>query len=300
LNNNSIRFLNNLGFSIPNIQVFPQLKITQHHTLGNITVNAKDYFEKAICYGVDANTLLSHLSEFSSPTYNTVEKISKDESQYILSCKGSQHKAEYLVGCDGQHSTVKTNMRVNTNFRATYHSTLMHGNISGEYLLQYFGPSTITAVIPGKPGLIILSSHKKILPPSINALQKHLKHHCHIENITHTSQYSIKPHIVSTCFQNNCLLLGDAAMSVEPVAAQGLNHAIHNLQRIFNIPRWEQQYLRPCTHDIQQENNKLFSQMQTICHHSLRHFLSRKLLINTHLFSPIIQDMLFQFGNRYE
>lgn len=302
LNEQSMAFLSDLGFSIPYTSAYQQLKIIQHNTLFHINISAKDYNKPALCYSINAQDLQSELERYSSPINGKVSAHKRTTLGYKLFInENDEINTQYIIGCDGNVSEMKKLANIQSQSRPPYHILMIDADISGQSLIQRFGSHHIAAVIPSKNGKIILSSKSPLDSGSISpqSLQALFTHHCYIGEIKKISQFCIQPHLAESCFQNNILLFGNSALTIEPVAAQGLNHTIANIKKLMTLNGWEHTNIQLIMNEIQKNNQVLYQKMERVCDLSLISRLRNKALITSGVVSPLIHDCLYQFGSSY-
>lgn len=294
----NIHFLQTLGFSIPQHRSFSQLRITSH--LAKLPCYLpKTPKKQPLCYAIWLQDLLKGLNTFSKPSY---EKITSGKSSphLSLSTPNEDFETEYLIGCDGSSSLSAKIAGITYQDRQSYHCIVIPANIEGNLLIQKHSSRYILAVIPDSNGSIVISSQYPLqnITPSLKSLQRMVGTSATIYSIQEPIHFSLRPKIATTNFKKNVLLLGNAALTIEPVAAKGLNHAIdslrliHALQSPLEIPK---QAL-----EINKTNKILFSQMHHIVNPSAYKKLIHKIGFYSQIISPLFQDSLLNFGDPYD
>ena len=125
-------------------------------------------------------------------------------------------------------------------------------------------------------------------------------YHYTLSNLGPQTKHSFTPELTTSCYKHPILLLGNAAMTISPVAAQGLNHAIHNLKKLHGVNNINQQSLQDLGNSMQISNQLLFKRMVQLSSTQKIPRLIAHAALPTQYFSTILQDIVWQFGNRYD
>ncbi|MEC7030060.1 MAG: FAD-dependent monooxygenase [Pseudomonadota bacterium] len=307
LSEGSLCFLNAIGVSLPVTKRFSNLKITQQGRIHHLNILAKDYGQSHLCYMVKFRDFVASLASGSQAIPHMVSKIEKQDNQLILHAHNTPetYNAQFIIACDGVNSIAKKLEKIDTQFHNQQQAYLIPITISGNTLMQrqvtYHGTPVTLGIIPGSPGMIIATSTRPLKTPfNLADLQTLVGHYYDLSCIGEQTQLHFMPTLSQTCHKNHTLLLGNAAMTISPVAAQGLNHAIHNIKAIHNLPTFNLDLLTPLAKKMQINNEGLFKTMQWITQPTPFMRGMMKPLMATQLISPIIKDLIWQFGNRYD
>ncbi|MCP8352100.1 FAD-dependent monooxygenase [Candidatus Synchoanobacter obligatus] len=295
LTEKSREFLEHIGFTLPVTQTYSQLKIRQKNTFSHISIEAKHYHSQALCYGIKQKHLEGSLASYSRPLQESVAALQPITEGFELKTQSKTLESSFLIGCDGYHSRTRNNLGIHHQTRGTYYCKVISGQIDGDHLLQKFSGDTTIGVIPGLHGTIILSSHKPLdlTPLSRRILQDMVGFHVDVKNIVNTSSYQLAP-LVAEQYALPCLLLGNAALAIEPTAAQGLNHHIRQLEQIYNLEHWCPTTISRLSQKLQSDNHKLYHQMSYITGYGFINSLLKKHILSLPL--PFIQDIIYDFG----
>lgn len=295
----NLLFLKNLGLSPKVHREYHSLKVLFKRSFFHTAIHAKNYETDVLCYGVWSNDLLSEAKKRIPVELSPIVKANVEDKVYITT-KEQMHVSDWLIGCDGQPSFSQTVGGMSKQQRAPYHCLIIPAHIEGNHLIQYHGDRFTLAALPDTNGVVILSSQYNLthIDASQHTLQSILGHSCELISIKHPIPITLTPTLATPCFKNQVLLLGNAALNIEPIAAQGLNQALHNLQTLCSINSITE--LPTIINTLQERNQKAFSQMELIASTNLpKRFLTR-LGLYSQIFCPLFQDALYNFGNGYD
>lgn len=288
----NIRFLESLGFQIPVSSFYDTLTLSHHLCPLPIQIQAKTYQSPYLCAGVWSKDLLSILAKHSNPSYcNILETPSPSR---IVTDQGILTPSS-LICADGSPSIGTRMATISYQKRPAYHCVIIPANIDSDHLIQRYQRNYIAAAIPGERGAIILSSHHPLNHIEFN--QDHLSDilKIPIHSCSDPIFQTITPAVASNWYQDNVMLLGNAALSIEPVSAQGLNHALNILSKLNTFSPSED-----FVQTIQKKHHRLFNQMQWITNMNLSGKLLQTAAFYSQVATPFFQDCIYQFGNQYD
>ena len=231
LNQQSIDFLSRLGITLPIQQTYSSLKITQSQSFGHIHIHAHDYHQEVLCYSISMLDLINSLKPKSPPIEETVISGKLIPTGFELKTKQQSYITEYIIGCDGEQSITQSICDIPSKKRPIYHVCVIPAHIEAASLIQRYHKTYILAALPGTQGTIIVSSKKPIQNINLKTLRTLFGHNCEINSIQEPRHFRVTPKLTQSCFKYNALLLGNAALTIEPISAQGLNHTIAQISK---------------------------------------------------------------------
>lgn len=296
LNQQSVDFLTQLGFDIPTTYTYTKLKALQHRRFSRLLIE-----DAPVCYGVYSHHLQQALHDSKNAIPELVQSIALHENSITLQTQSDSYEASYLLGCDGQQSLARKTANISLSYRNPCHIICMPANIEGDSLIQLQHKLYSLAALPGENGMLIICSKTPLEPESVTTskLQQILKHHCYLVHAKPTISYQIRPSLAQTCYRNRCLLLGNAALNIEPIAAQGLNHALFNLKKLYNTPNIDTLQLQSLSDAMQKQNQELYDHMAFLSSTKTSSHFAKQLILSTNIFFPDIKERLLKFGNRH-
>jgi 2-octaprenyl-6-methoxyphenol hydroxylase len=153
----------------------------------------------------------------------------------------TQIQARLVIGADGRTSgvrrllsTTRTIDHHQTAFTGTVYHTIPHNNRAFEFFIPQ-GPLAFIPLEDLNTSTFVWSLKNQLLP--ITSLEDTLSKlmHPHLGNIQCTQpvqQYPLKTFTASPRAGQRWVLVGDAANAIHPVAGQGLNLAIRDIQNL--------------------------------------------------------------------
>lgn len=297
LNCNSINTLTALGIQ-PKIQdTYTTLQITQRHSFSSLLLQAKDHQLPALAHAVSYNDLLPDLTKDLNIHINTAQKITSSDDHVVVHTKDKQHEFDVLIACDGTYSPTRQQLGIDITWGPAGCAQIITGHIEAPHLMLRFSHKLSIAVLPGKYGQLIISGPSDLTQckPSLEELSTFLPASVHIHSIKRIHPIHFTPMLASCIYKNNCLLLGDAAVAISPMAAQGFNQTLANITKLQQLNALSPTTLSMLSKDIAEDNQKLWGYMNQLSQHPLK----RKLALAASVFVPSIQSSLIHFGNRY-
>ena len=297
LNPSSTDFLHSLGFSLPNLKPFKTIKITQQKSFFHLAIHAQDFQQEALCYKISMTDLLKTLSQYSQPISELVQDKQRTLEGYQLITDKGSYPSTQVIACDGSNSKMRALSAISLDTRRPYHIAIYRADVEANSLIQRYTSKHILAVIPGRPGTIIASSSSSTPPNDLEAL---LKHHASIKNLSPPYLHKITPSIAHSCFQDNTLLLANAALTIEPVAAQGLNHALMQLQMIKSLSEYNTKTISQLSSVLLKQNQNLYLAMDKLTRLSCLSRINRSTIFASSCLSSLASSEVWAFGSRYD
>lgn len=299
LTHRNIKFLKKIDLLPIIAKQYDSLFISSYLSPMSSHIHAKQYQQDSLCSAIWYQDLKNSLGAYSHPIYTDIQKGTIDK---VITLHSNQKTitSDFLIGCDGQKSISARIAHITHQYRKPYHCMVIPCHIGGAPLIQQHYRQFVMAAIPGNEGSIILSSLHPLDSICIDkaSLQKYLGSRLSLKTVGSPILYTLTPSIADTCYRNNTLLLGNAALTIEPISAQGLNHAIHTLEKIYNLHHFSDiKNIAPELHDT---NKRLFNTMAHITNPSFSQKIIQSIGLCSQLISPICSDFLFHFGNQYE
>jgi 2-polyprenyl-6-methoxyphenol hydroxylase-like FAD-dependent oxidoreductase len=292
LNAQSIQFLNKIGLEPKVLNIYPQLSINQKFGLSHLQIRAHEHNLPFIACSVAYSDLLSQLLARVSIEQSTIQDIDYQE-EIIIKYNHQEKRFSHLFGCDGQHSFSRDQLNIASIHHNWAHTKVLICELEAQSLTMRFNHHLCGAILPGQPAQIILSGPTDFKDTHITPefLKKFFNHHIELHKILHMHTFDYRPHLSNPSPRTNYTMLGDAAMSISPVAAQGFNHVLSQLNYIHSLSHLHD--LTP--QSLYQQNRQLFTEMGYITQHPLK----RRLFMEMCAFIPQTNALLAQFGNRY-
>ncbi|MCI4411058.1 MAG: FAD-dependent monooxygenase [Thiotrichales bacterium] len=227
---------------------------------GSLSMHAQEMGLPALGYTVSQNTLgnyffraLAHLPNITLISGVTLCALQQNNQSVELILENTNHErlslsANYLFAADGAHSWVRNALAITAQTRHYDHHLLTAvATLSQPHhhtAVERFTPTGPTAILPmtapnqvklvycyrQQDEQLILSLQAHDLITRINHQLGHqLGKVIQIDDIQHYSLVEIKPERIQ---QGNIMLVGNAAHTQHPVAGQGLNLGIRDVQAI--------------------------------------------------------------------
>lgn len=235
------------------IQSVSKLHISREGGFGHAQLDAYDYGLKAFGHIVGAQDLGQILSEYLSDKNNIQVlrpasfksiRLSEDQIDIELNQKLQTISSRVFVAADGTFSNVKSQLGIKSDIQ-DYNQAMVVANVSfsepnPEMAFERFRESGALALLPiDTQSYCILMTVSEKSVQSITKLNdadfcQQIYHQfgyrlgC-VTNISKRVSYPIKQVLARSLVKNNCVLVGNAAHQLHPIAAQGLNLSIRDL-----------------------------------------------------------------------
>ena len=302
LNHASITFLETLGILSKEILTpIKQLQISQTGGLSSIHLSSDDYHLPALGYHLDMQALDQQLSQFKHPQIlDSVTRGQHNPDHIELCGKTFSKQYDWAFGCDGQNSQIRSIAGIKHTYGKKGYCVMIPASIEHPSpALQRFGHGIIGAYIPNNlAGTIIFCSQQSRLHswnPCISDIQSFFKGHISIKTIHDSSSFSYQSSISAQVMSGRCILLGNAALTLSPITAQGLNSTLRDLRSIYDLDTLDQS-MHTLSKDIHSRHLSLFKRMEVISSDSTIMPQMRKKLFMLNNFLPEIQNHMYYFG----
>ena len=164
-------------------------------------------------------------------------------------------KASLLIAADGKNSIVRKILKTPVYFKKYNHKAMVvnfnhttdHKNTAYE-LFYDSGPLAILPMMPMKKNLFsssVIWSNTDNFVTQMSKVDKSLikkiieektsKYLGQINNIVDLQTFNLSAHINRKFYDRRLIYIGDSAHSIHPIAGQGWNLGIRDIQNIFNI-----------------------------------------------------------------
>lgn len=258
LNDASVSLFENSGIwprLLPHAAPIKQVHVSQRGRFGIARIDASVVDLPALGFVVPAKyineALETHLSDAKNITFirpATLESLLQDDSGVELSVKTSKnlqdYKAKLVIGADGSYSTVRALLHIPTETMDYQQSALVttttlsrdHHHIAYERFLDE-GALAMLPLQGNKVATIWTASNHVIAglmklsdQDFLRELQQHFGYRLgRLESIGKRAIYPLKMIKAKYQHKQHVCLIGNAAHTVHPIAAQGLNLALYEV-----------------------------------------------------------------------
>ncbi len=289
LNHSSLEFLHLIGIEIEILSSYPSLLITQRHGIGHLHLHSPSNY---LAYATTYSSILDALYKNIDLNIESVESVAAGEQVQVLTNK-NQHLFSDLLVCDGKSSICRNKLNIEKNTGSKGHAKIIHCQTNNKALELRFSHNICGAILPGNNSQIIFTgpSDLKHCDISKDLIQDYFPNLLELK-IHHIFGFDFISQMTQQHPHQNILFLGDAAVAVSPVAAQGFNHFLSQATLIYQQKEIDLAILQE---RLFSSNLEFFKDMNTITAQPLKRYLamsSLPLFKNT-------QTVLRQFGNRY-
>jgi 2-octaprenyl-6-methoxyphenol hydroxylase len=258
LNDASVTLFKNSGIwqkLSPHAAPIKQVHVSQRGRFGIARIDASIVGLQALGYVVPAKyinaALEAHLSDAKNITMikpATLESLSQDETGVLLSIKTSEsledYKAKLVIGADGSYSTVRGLLHIPTEIVDYEQSAIVttttlsrdHHHIAYERFLDEGALAMLPlqdnkiATIWTAANDVIASLMKLSDQDFLQKLQQHFGYRLgRLESIGKRAIYPLKMIKAKYQREQQVCLIGNAAHTIHPIAAQGLNLALYEV-----------------------------------------------------------------------
>jgi 2-octaprenylphenol hydroxylase len=183
-------------------------------------------------------------------THNNLQINLQDSNKIDITCK-------IIIGADGSNSLVRklANIEINSikydhiAFTGTFNCETEHHNTAIQYFLPNggiiaylpYGYKSVSIVYScPKTDNIMMKYLKNVNEPNIDEINNHIafitKYHCGKMNLVgKLNYYNLQMNLVDKFYNNNIVLIGDAAHTIHPLAGQGINLGLQDVWELTNI-----------------------------------------------------------------
>lgn len=226
----------------PSLLIFDN-KIVDNQPLGYMIKN--EDFRKSLQQAVEEN---SHIKIIDNCNYN---EISFKNNQVVFELENNQQiKPKLAIVAEGKFSNIVKNffpLQTKKDFQQrAYTFNITHQHKHNNIAVEHFLPSGPFAILPlSDPyqSSIVWTVNEKFYNAyqnlSKNDFFKLVKSKFNqffgdITEMTEIFSYSLSAHMTKDMYKHNLVLLGDAAHSIHPLAGQGLNLGIYDMDVLIN------------------------------------------------------------------
>ncbi|MDC3181028.1 hypothetical protein OAT84_02670 [Gammaproteobacteria bacterium] len=290
LNPKSLAFLHELDI-YPKIQShYPSLLINQRYGIGHMHLSSKD--DQAVAYAVSYHDLLDalvknidiHIEEVID--IQILDKISLQTKQ--------QHLFSHLFICDGKNSFCRKKLQITHQLGHKGFAKIIHCKISHPQLMLRMSKKINGAILPGKISQVIFTGPSDLEDCIIelDTIQSFFPKSLGITQIIEEFGFQFQSSLTHLYDHKNILLLGDAAVTVSPLAAQGFNHFLSQAAQIYRSSHHDINALKLRFHE---ENQEFYTHMESIISQPIK----RNFLLSILPLFRSSQHLIQNFGNRY-
>jgi len=248
LNHASVAYLKSLGlWTLLELKACPieQVHISEKNNFGSVLLSASEVDAKALGQVVEIKDLqealqeaLSHTSQIECLNGVEVHECTRHNSTWTLHTPQGHIKADYLLIADGTHSSLRHLLDIETNtydydqtaIVAVIQAQQPHQNIAYERFCQ----EETLAILPlthDRIGTVLATSKKKAEKymqldekAYLQKLQTLFGARLGKFNaIGQRQSYPLQRVIADHFVEDHCVILGNAAHTLNPIGAQGLN-----------------------------------------------------------------------------
>ena len=259
LSQNSLEFLKKIDSQ--------QLNFKQYETIDEIECShfdKKNNYESVIDFASKENEYLGKIIP-NNDLYNlmlskaysvsnikihkdTITKIDKKNDNVILEINGNKEiKSDFVILADGKNFFIKKKLTKNMIYKK-FNQTALSIRINASRKIhnkayQYFtkdGPLALLPFLNNSSSLIwSLNKDSNILNLSKDDLKNKIEYiisdDCKSISIQSIEQFELSFQYAKKLFYSNCLLVGDIAHTIHPIAGQGMNLTIKDIISLRSI-----------------------------------------------------------------
>lgn len=226
--------------------------VSQQKSFGKCRISAKDYQLNALGTVVPAthiaeclfNAVQAHENITLHAPYE-VDHIAETPGQV---CVNNEYAAKLLLACDGAQSFTRHYFNIDTNEKKyEQHAVVANVTVSPAHnglALQRFTQQGVLALLPLQHNrmttvLTLPTDALKTLPENNAAYLHHLqsllgKRHGVLSDLGKRFDYPLTWMQANKVVEGRTVLLGNAAHTISPIAAQGLNIALRDLALLYD------------------------------------------------------------------
>lgn len=255
LNNQSVKLLMRLGIWKPNkdklwAAPYNAMSITSGQGKNQLHFHAQDIQAEYLGHIVCNLQLRSLLTK--AVTQNENIEVDQQEPQSIISEKGylttqdgNLYQGKWIIGADGADSWVRKQAGINVKTHKLYSQEALVGLVKTEKphfgeALQCFSPNGVIALLPHfdlDKRILVWSKNQSYHEVSPYEVIDRFFADVHVIKESNTSwkTHSIRSQQVDKYHQDRVVLVGDSALTVHPLAGQGLNLGLQGVSALGDI-----------------------------------------------------------------
>ena len=258
INLRSQALLSELGVwdGIQAMRVHPYRKISVWETTGKCAFSADQLKLPELGYFVENRLIQLSVLEFVEQFPNcqivygqSVESIDWGTTQIVYLNSTTQVECDWVIAADGANSQTRALANIGTRGWQYQQQVLgvtvkMHNEVGDESWQQFIpsGPMALLPMYDNHASLIWYNSHSAIA--ELKALDNDALKHRIVESfpdnlgdftVLAKASFPIQRCHAKHYFKNNCLLIGDAAHAINPLAGQGVNLGFKDLAVLLEM-----------------------------------------------------------------
>lgn len=228
--------------------------VSEQGAFNAVRIRARDYGLEALGYVVPLHHLYNHLIAHlhQQTNLNVQTEISVTGLHYIqdgIELQLSDHstlQTKLLIAADGAHSTIRDLLNIQTSTQHTQEQVIVANLTASHAFTAYerFTPEGIIALLPQahnrcglvwttrEPAALLNLSDKDFL----NLLQEKMGYKLgKLSNLSPRFSQALEFNMAHEQVRPHCVLLGNAAHTFYPIAAQGFNLSLSDMAALVDI-----------------------------------------------------------------
>ncbi len=245
----------------PLVTAIEKLDISEQGGYGSARIDAREFEMSPVGYMAPNLDLIKILSEYVQGLENvsiqapaSLVALEKNAQGYLLQCSSGedelQVQASLVVGADGARSKLRSLLAIDSSHKDYAQTAIisnvrpekLHNNCAYERFTQH-GPLAILPIQDQHCALIWTHANEQAAAHMaldddafLAALQQAFGHRLgRLEAVGERVSYPLSMTTASALYKPAAVLLGNAAQSVHPVAAQGFNLGLRDVQSLVGL-----------------------------------------------------------------
>jgi 2-octaprenyl-6-methoxyphenol hydroxylase len=235
-----------------------QIRVSDNDSLLHIHFDNKQVEGKPFGYMIQHDILLKELyklvqdnSKIKLFDNSNYDQVIIDNYEANININGTGHLAKLLIAADGKNSRLRKIIGIDIK-ELHYDQVAIvcnvshekdHHNIAQERFLPA-GPFAVLPLIGGKSSSIVWTEKKKLAPIYLSMQPDEFLYHLqqrftgylgNIKLISKIYSYPISLTFADSYYSQRLALVGDAAHSIHPIAGQGLNMGIRDIEQLVDL-----------------------------------------------------------------
>ena len=245
----------------PLVTAIEKLDISEQGGYGSARIDAREFEMSPVGYMAPNLDLIKILSEYVQGLENvsiqapaSLVALEKNAQGYLLQCSSGENElqvqASLVVGADGARSKLRSLLAIDSSHKDYAQTAIisnvrpekLHNNCAYERFTQH-GPLAILPIQDQHCALIWTHANEQAAAHMaldddafLAALQQAFGHRLgRLEAVGERVSYPLSMTTASALYKPAAVLLGNAAQSVHPVAAQGFNLGLRDVQSLVGL-----------------------------------------------------------------
>ena len=245
----------------PLVTAIEKLDISEQGGYGSARIDAREFEMSPVGYMAPNLDLIKILSEYVQGLENvsiqapaSLVALEKNVQGYLLQCSSGENElqvqASLVVGADGARSKLRSLLAIDSSHKDYAQTAIisnvrpekLHNNCAYERFTQH-GPLAILPIQDQHCALIWTHASEQAAAHMaldddafLAALQQAFGHRLgRLEAVGERVSYPLSMTTASALYKPAAVLLGNAAQSVHPVAAQGFNLGLRDVQSLVGL-----------------------------------------------------------------